>query len=325
MVNANRRTFLKASGAGVAVGLSGCLSTITGGGSTKMNIALAVPKWTPYAPVRFAEEQGYFEEFGVDAEITAYGGGGEAQNALASGDEDIISFNGAGVALAVSKGVKQKIVSGEQIVPYGWSLNVSKDSGIKSMEDLDGKKIGITSKGATTDVHALGAADDAGVSVETIPVGASGLVSGLKEGQVDGSSMFPPLNFVAESDGWSQAVYEFKKLGSTLPAVWVASQKTISNDPEGVEGTLKAVFKGTKYMRQNKSEAIEFITEYTGNPKPIAEKSFNEILMEVTTDGSMGTKEVNNALELAKLTGADDLPAADEMFTDQFLPVEVSV
>jgi NitT/TauT family transport system substrate-binding protein len=290
-----------------------------------MNIALSVPQWTPYAPVRFAEEEGYFEEFGVEAEITAYGGGGEAQNALASGDEDIISFNGAGVALAVAKGVNQQIVSGEQIVPYGWSLNVRQEDGIDSMDALDGEQIGITSKGATTDVHALGAADDAGVSVETIPVGASGLISGLKEGQVTGSSTFPPLNFVAESAGWSESLYEFEQLGSTLPAVWVASQNTIDNDPEGVEGTLKAVFKATKYMRQNESEAIEYLKEYTGNPQAIAEKSFNEILMQVTTDGAMGTSEVDNALELAGLTGAEDLPAPDEMFTDQFLPIEVSV
>lgn len=328
----DRRNFLKMSGAGLTVGLSGvagCLSNQGGGdgggGPTKMNIALSVPNWVPYAPVRLAEEKGYFEAFNVDIEIKAYGGGGEAQNALASGDEDIISFNGAGMAQAVGKGVEQKIVSGEQIIPNGWTLNVNQDSDISAMADIDSKKAGVTSKGSTTDFHALGAAAEAGIEVQTVPMGASGLISGLKEGQIDASSLFPPLNFIAESDGWGTRIFEFAELGSTLPAVWVASQNAIDNKADAVEGVLKAVFKGTKYMQRNRDESLDFLESYTESPEPIRKKSYDEVLTSLTDNGSMGIAEVENTLELARTGGAEELPSADEVFTDQFLPVEVSL
>lgn len=73
----SRRNLLKASGATLtAISVGGCLGGTggsgDGGGPVEMKLALAVPQWTLYGPVRLAEQKGYFEEFNVDATVTAY-------------------------------------------------------------------------------------------------------------------------------------------------------------------------------------------------------------------------------------------------------------
>src|SRR3989304_8547329 len=77
----------------------------------KVKIGLAVPNYGPPAAVYVAEELGYYKQFGVQAEITAYRGGAAAQQALAAGEADLIDFFPPGVALAGKKGGKEKIGS----------------------------------------------------------------------------------------------------------------------------------------------------------------------------------------------------------------------
>ena len=136
----------------------------------------AVSNYGPYAPVYLADELGYYKDNGVKVEITAYRGGGAAQEALAAGAADMINFFPPGVALAVKKGIKEKIVGIGSSTPVGWHIVVLSNSPYQSVKDLAGKKIGVTAKGSTTDFYALWAANRAGVQVETIPVGAPALI-----------------------------------------------------------------------------------------------------------------------------------------------------
>src|SRR5262249_38463363 len=111
---------------------------------TTVKIGLAVPNYGPFAPVYAAEELGYYKEAGVTAEITAYRGGPAAQEALAAGAADFINFFPPGVALAVKKGIKEKVVGIGSAKPYGWHLVVMASSPYRTVADLAGKRIGIT-------------------------------------------------------------------------------------------------------------------------------------------------------------------------------------
>src|SRR5262245_60337446 len=102
-------------GIGCTAALLGAALVIAGasgaGAQTTVRIGLAVPTYGPYAPVYAAEELGFYKENGIKAEITAYRGGAAGQEALAAGAADIISFFPPGAALAVKKGIKEKVVA----------------------------------------------------------------------------------------------------------------------------------------------------------------------------------------------------------------------
>jgi NitT/TauT family transport system substrate-binding protein len=85
----------------------------------KIRIGLPVPKYTPCSVVTAAEELGFYKKNGVSAEISAFGGGNTGQEALIGGAVDLIIYFPASVALAVKKGVKEKIVGVGEIKATG--------------------------------------------------------------------------------------------------------------------------------------------------------------------------------------------------------------
>src|SRR6266849_1515950 len=227
---------------------------------TTVKIGLAVPNYGPFAPVYAADELGYYKENGVAAEITAYRGGPAAQEALAAGAADIINFFPPGVALAVKKGIKEKVVGIGSAKPLGWHIVVMASSPFHAVADLAGKKIGVTAKGATTDFYALWAAKRAGVRIETIPVGAPALIPTLKSGQIDVAVLNSPLSFRLIIPGEGRSLVDLgKEMEPTLPDVWVATQSLIDGNPKAVAGTLSAVCQASAYMRMKRGCGVDYL------------------------------------------------------------------
>ena len=287
---------------------------------TTVKIGLAVPNYGPYAPVHAAEELGYYKENGIKAEITAYRGGAAAQEALAAGAVDILSFFPPGAALAVKKGIKEKVVGIGSATPYGWHIVVMTNSPYKSVKDLAGKKVGITAKGSTTDFYALWAANRAGVQVETIPVGAPSLIPTLKSGQIDAAVLNSPLPFKLMISGEGRSLVDLgKEMEPTLPDVWIATQALIDSNPKAVEGTLRAIYKATAYMKKNRAYAIDFMRKFTGEKDDrVIELEYDVVLSGRPTSAKIERSWIEASLALAKLGGITDLPAIDEIFTDRF-------
>ena len=129
-----RRTGL---GTGLAWIVAGVVAAGTATGAAaqdKVRVGLAVGGFTPYAPVYAAQELGIYKAKNLDVELTVYRGGGAAQEAVAAGAADIISFFPPGVAIGISKGVKQKIIAGAATVMFAvllLSAAVSLDSAIR--------------------------------------------------------------------------------------------------------------------------------------------------------------------------------------------------
>ena len=108
----------------------------------KVRVAVATV-YVPFAPIFVAEELGFYKEKNLEVETTVYRGGGPAQEAMAAGAADILTNSPMGAALAISKGIKQKVVAaGGTVTPDGWHVIVRKDSGIKTVADLAGKSAG---------------------------------------------------------------------------------------------------------------------------------------------------------------------------------------
>jgi len=300
------------------VTLLACASSASA--QTTVRIGLAVPNYGPYAPVHAAEELGYYKENGIKPEITAYRGGAAAQEALAAGAVDILSFFPPGAALAVKKGIKEKVVGIGSATPYGWHIVVMTNSPYKSVKDLAGKKIGITAKGSTTDFYALWAANREGVQVETIPVGAASLIPTLKSGQIDAAVLNSPLPFKLMIPGEGRSLVDLgKEMEPTLPDVWIATQALIDSNPKAVEGTLRAIYKATAYMQKNRAYAIDFMRKFTGEKDDrVIELEYDVVLSGRPTSAKIERSWIEASLALAKLGGITDLPAIDEIFTDRF-------
>ena len=290
---------------------------------TSVKIGLAVPNYGPFAPVYAADELGYYKESGVAAEITAYRGGPAAQEALAAGAADIINFFPPGVALAVKKGIKEKVVGIGSAKPLGWHIVVMAASPFRSVADIAGKKVGITAKGATTDFYALWAANRAGVKIETVPVGAPALIPTLKSGQIDVAVLNSPLSFRLIVPGDGRSLVDLgKEMEPTLPDVWVATQSLIDGNPKAVEGTLRAIYRATAHVKKNRAYGIEYLRKFTGEKDDkVIELEYDVVLAGRPTSARIEPAWVEASLALAALGGITDLPPVPELFTDRFSAV----
>lgn len=286
---------------------------------TKVQLGL-IGKWAPYAAVYLAEDLGYYKEAGLSVEITTYRGGGAAQQALAAGEADIINFTPPGVALAVNKGVKEKIVGPGMPTALGWHCVVLKDSPIASPKDLAGKKVGITRKGSTTDFLALKVADRAGVSIDTIPVGWGSLIPSLKAKEVDAICIDSTLASKLLLSGEGRSVVDLgKDLEPTLPDVWVASQSLIDDKPEVVEAWLKAMYKATAHLKANREFGLKYLKEYTEiEDDRVVEREYDIVIQGRSTAAKIPREWLESSLTLATLAGLEDLPSIDEIYTDRF-------
>jgi NitT/TauT family transport system substrate-binding protein len=290
-----------------------------------VRIGLAVPHNAAYVQFYAADTLGFYKDAGVKAELTIYRGGAASQEALSAGAADIITYFGAGVALAVSKGAKEKIVAAIDPTPHGWQFLVLANSPIKTLKELDGKKVGVATKAGTADMFALWIADQAGARVQTIPVGGGGMVPALRAGQVDAIAMFPGLSLQLVATGEARSLMDIgKEMEPTLPDVIVASQEMMDKRPQAVRGTLAALYKAVGHLRGNREWALKYLKDFTQEKDDkVNVLTYEQVVVPLSQDGMIKPEWISNSVNIAaKVWGLDDLRKVkpQDIYTNAFLP-----
>jgi len=290
-----------------------------------IRIGLAVPNNVFYTPIYAAEALGYYKDAGVKPELTVYRGGAASQEGLSAGAADLITYFPAGAGLAISKGAKQKIVAAIDPQPHGWHLLVPANSDIKSVRDLDGKKVGVATKAGTADMFALWSADRAGVKIATIPVGGGGMVPAMRGGQVDAIVQFPGLSLQLVAFGEARSILDFgKEMDPTIPDALVASQTLIDERPEVLRGTLNAIYKALDYTCSNREWGLKFLKDFTKEKDDrVNELVYKDVLCQQSKDGVIRKEWITSSLGIAaKVWGLSELGRVNPelVYTDRFVP-----
>jgi ABC-type nitrate/sulfonate/bicarbonate transport system substrate-binding protein len=312
----------------VQVVLAAACVTLSGAAASAeelVRIGLAVPHNAAYVQFYAAETLGFYKDAGVKAEITIYRGGAASQEALSAGAADMITYFGAGVGLAVSKGAKEKIVAAVDPTPHGWQFLVLANSPIKTLKDLDGKKVGVATKAGTADMFALWVADKGGAKVQTIPVGGGGMVPALRAGQVDAIAMFPGLSLQLLATGEARSLMDLgKDMEPTLPDVIVAPQEMMDKRPQAVRGTLAALYKAVVHMRNNRDWALKYLKDFTEEKDDkVNVLTYEQVVVAMSQDGMVKPEWIANSINIAaKVWGLDDLRKVkpEDIYTNAFLP-----
>ncbi len=137
------------------------------------------------APLPIGNAKGFWEEYGLKQEFTAYDGGGDLVRGITSG------ANSYGVASPTA--VIAAFVKGESLRIIGCAFNgltikfvVLNDSPYRSIADLAGKKVGFSTPGSNSHFLAQESLKVAGVTAEIVPVGgAAESITALRTGIVD--------------------------------------------------------------------------------------------------------------------------------------------
>ena len=221
-----------------------------------------------HVPAMVAREKGYYEKAlgeNVEVEYRTFPDGGTFMTALKSGDIDAGLVGPAPVMNNFANGADVKILAGAS--SGGTVVVASAKSGIKSLEDLEGKTFITPGIGCTHDVQFEAFLHEQGIdALKSARIGGSlkhvtgnpAQYQGMFEsGQVDLAAVPEPWASILVENGANVVVTTDQiAYGNTLPnTVLVASGKLVEGNKEIAKGLVQAQQEAVDFINSNKEEA----------------------------------------------------------------------
>ncbi|HEV8719595.1 MAG TPA: ABC transporter substrate-binding protein [Candidatus Binatia bacterium] len=231
-----------------------------------------------------AIEKGYHREEGLTVQMIR-AGGGIATQALMAGDLHFSTSAGSALS-AMLRGAEIKVVY-TNIDRPGYQVWSGRPE-IKSLKDLIGKKIGVTSRGDTQELSVRLLLRKHGIdanSVVYIPVGFGATrLAALQAGTVDavplGAGDFAQLKQPkGHMLGDTEKEIRFAYVGLAV------SSRLLTRQPHLVERFLRSVIKGREYARRYREQTIPILGKYTQRKREFNEFDYDSTLPVLTAEG----------------------------------------
>jgi NitT/TauT family transport system substrate-binding protein len=140
---------------------------------------------------------------------------------------------------------------------------------IKSVQQLKGKIIGISSRGGAVDLltqliltkHGLTPNKDATLIVIGTP---EELATALRAGVIAACLLSPPRQLILFREGFSKLAYSGDYLPYYPSGGVGATEEKIRNNPGEILAFVKASLKGLQYYSQHRAESVDTISKYLG-------------------------------------------------------------
>jgi len=263
-------------------------------------------------PYIIARDRGLFREEGLEPELI-FIKAAQTVPAMLAGGIDFGTATGTAVAAAVS-GVDVRIVFALTDKP---SFDLIAAPSITSVQQLRGKKLGITAYGALAEILArqiLLAHKMPADQVTFLPMGTSDVTYlALKAGTIDATMLQIPQNFLAQDEGFRKLasgvdVYRAVQGGLTTTKV------TISDRPELVTKMIRATQRSLRLIRNDKKYALEFIKgpylDLGKERERFAEQIYDAALQYYLQSGAVDEKLQREMITVAaqRVKGAQPLP-----------------
>src|SRR5947207_9080209 len=169
----------------------------------KVAIAVGGKAGFYYLPLTIAERLGYFQDEGLELEISDFEGGSKALQAVVGGSADVVSGAWENTIDQQPKGLNmQGFVLQGRYPAISMGIAKNKAGAYKSPKDLRGMKIGVSAPGSSTNrmvLHLLAKDGLKGEDVSFIGVGTSaGAIAAMTTGQIDAVSNVDPVMTMLE-------------------------------------------------------------------------------------------------------------------------------
>ena len=144
------KSLMAAAAVALTLGTAGLAAAQQNLEKTDIKIAVGGKPLLYYLPLTLAERLGYFKDAGLNVQINDFGGGAKSLQALIGGSADVVT--GAYDHTIQMQAKSQPIVAVAQLGRYPGIVlaSVNKAGTIKSVNDLKGKKVGVTAPGSST-------------------------------------------------------------------------------------------------------------------------------------------------------------------------------
>jgi len=195
---------------------------------------------------------------------------------------------------------------------------------IKSVEDLKGKIVGISSFGASTDTMARAVLRryklDPGQDVKILAVGGgTNRVAALQAGAIDAALMEAPYNVMLEREGYNKILF----VGDLLPspiAGFATTLERIQRQPQEIQRLIKATLRGIQYSKTHKDESVRLIMKWVNMDHALAEGSYDMAVGSWSDSGAPSANSVQSVMDEIKIElKLDSAPDSSRAFDWSFV------
>jgi NitT/TauT family transport system substrate-binding protein len=264
-------------------------------------------------PFVIAEEKGFFKSEGLNA-VSVVMQNQVVVNGVVARQVDYGGTFSNFVGAALS-GLPVRIV---MAVMDGSDHYLVTSPNIKRVEDLKGKKFGISSFGGTPHSEAVMILRKYGMNPEKDVTflqigGSSSRYTALDSGSIDAAMLVPPFNKLAAKRGFNEILSFNEIMSIPLGGLTVHTQR-IKERPDEIVRMIKAMLKGVNYIRNNQADILSMMASRWGiKDADVREGIYRDIVGIYTRNGVASDETMKNVIQLVRDTrkSKDDLGLSD--------------
>lgn len=243
-----------------------CLTGTTSG-AEKIRVAFVSPV-PGFAPAWIAKETGMFSRQRFDAEVILLTGSPRLVQSLIAGDVDYAIVGATAVVRARMRGAEVAILAATTNVS-SQKLLVGQKSGIRRLEDLKGRVVGVSQYGSEADAFARVVANKAGLKPDKDvailqfgghPQVAAALIAGKIEAGVIGGLAF----LTAQKSGAVILATAVDLQTVSLGPALAVTGRSIQRNRDAVARFMRAFVEAYTYLRTNREGTIPIVQKYMG-------------------------------------------------------------
>jgi NitT/TauT family transport system substrate-binding protein len=312
------------SAAAVAAALIAAFTTTSTCADT-LRVGKAGREAFSFVPADVGQRTGIFKNHGVDIEISSFGGDARIQQAMAADGIDIALGSGPGLAFIV-KGSPVKGIAAMAGPPLLFALVVRNDDSIKSVDDLKGRKVGVSTVGSVTSWIISEVSRQKGWGYDgmtQVPIGDdANRIAAVKTKSIDAAivNLAQALNFVQRGEG--KVLLRFGELVKDFHIhVIFATDKAIAEKPATLRGFLAGWLDTIAFMRKSQRETVAIAKEVMGTDEPTTNGIYAELMPMFSDTGRFDPKALavlrKSFVEMKTLPEEPDM---SRLYTEAFLP-----
>jgi len=257
------------------------------------------------APLWVARERGFFAKYGITADTIFVRGAPTLVAAMAANEIDVGYTGGTAVVGAVANGADLKVLSAfTNRVTYDLMVK----PGIKTPEDLRGKKFGIQSIGGTVWMGAILALEHLGLDadrdkINLLAIGDQNvLAQALEAGTIDATVLDGVQSRRLAALGFPTLADLNKFNLPILSSGFVMREPNIQKNPQLAENLLKAVIEGAAFSLSlaQKPNTLKILQKYLKISEKDAEEGYRDLVLGTDKKPYAAPAGVTNVVRLMK-------------------------